>query len=239
MTVVMIEHDMGVVMDLSHRLMVLDFGRKIAEGLAGGDQGEHGREARLPRRGPRCYRHPSRHRGHAMSSARFAHVAANDTLPKLLRYNARQHGADIALREKEFGLWKSYTWSDFHERTKLWALALRSLGVGQGDTVAIIGDSRPDWIAAAIATHAVRAKSLGLYQDGLDTEVGYLIAYAEAKVVIAEDEEQVDKMLRVTAGIPSVQKIVYCDPRGMRKYDRSQAGRARRAARGRAQDRRC
>ena len=77
-----------------------------------------------------------------MTSARFAHVAANDTLPKLLRYNARRHGPDVALREKELGLWKSYTWSDFHERTKLWALALRSLGVGQGDTVAIIGNSQ-------------------------------------------------------------------------------------------------
>ena len=115
-----------------------------------------------------------------MTSARFAHVAENDTLPKLLRYNARRHGTDVALREKEFGLWKSYTWSDFHERTKLWALALRSLGVGQGDTVAIISDSRPDWIAAAIAAHALRAKSLGLYQDGLEAEVGYLVAYAEA-----------------------------------------------------------
>ena len=77
-----------------------------------------------------------------MTSARFAHVAENDTLPKLLRYNARRHGTDVALREKELGLWKSYTWSDIHERTKLWALALRSLGVGQGDTVAIIGDNR-------------------------------------------------------------------------------------------------
>jgi long-chain acyl-CoA synthetase len=153
-----------------------------------------------------------------MTSARFARVAENDTLPKLLRYNARRHGRDVALREKELGLWKSHTWSELQERTKLWALALRSLGVGQGDTVAIIGNSRPDWIAAAIAAHALRAKSLGLYQDGLEAEVGYLVAYAEAKVVVAEDEEQVDKMLRVTAGIPSVQQIVYCDPRGMRKY---------------------
>ncbi|HJU32323.1 MAG TPA: AMP-binding protein [Hyphomicrobiaceae bacterium] len=153
-----------------------------------------------------------------MNLPRFAHIAANDTLPKLLRYNARHHGGDVALREKKLGLWKSYTWRDFHERTKLWALALRNLGVGEGDTVAIIGDSRPDWIAAAIATHALGAKSLGLYQDGLDAEVGYLIGYAEAKVIVAEDEEQIDKMLRVTASIPSVEKLVYCDPRGMRKY---------------------
>ena len=153
-----------------------------------------------------------------MIPARFAHVEDNDTLPKLLRHNARRHGGDIAFREKKFGLWKSFTWAEFHEHTKLWALALRGLGVEQGDTVAIIGDSRPDWIAAAIATHALRAKSLGLYQDGLDAEVGYLIGFADAKVIVAEDEEQVDKMLRVTASVSSVRHIVYCDPRGMRKY---------------------
>jgi long-chain acyl-CoA synthetase len=153
-----------------------------------------------------------------MIAPRFAHVREHDTLPKLLRHNARRHGSDVAFREKKFGLWKSFTWAEFHERTMLWGLALRSLGVGQGDTVAIISDSRPDWIAAAIAAHALRAKSLGLYQDGLDAEVGYLIGFAEAKVIVAEDEEQVDKMLRVTASVPAVRHIVYCDPRGMRKY---------------------
>jgi long-chain acyl-CoA synthetase len=154
-----------------------------------------------------------------MIPARFAHVETNDTLPKLLRHNARKHGSDIAVREKELGLWRPYTWAAYHERAELWGLALRSLGAGAGNTVAIIGDSRPDWIAAAIGAHATRAMSLGLYQDALDAEVGYLLGFAEAKVVVAEDEEQVDKILRVTRNVPSVKAIVYCDPRGMRKYD--------------------
>jgi long-chain acyl-CoA synthetase len=154
-----------------------------------------------------------------MSEARFAHIESNDTLPKLVRHNSRQHGPDVAMREKHLGLWRAYTWSQYHERARLWALGLRALGVGERDVVAIIGDSRPDWVAAAVATHALRAMSMGLYQDALDAEVGYLIKYADAKVIVCEDEEQVDKMLRVTADLPAVRAIVYCDPRGMRKYD--------------------
>jgi long-chain acyl-CoA synthetase len=150
--------------------------------------------------------------------ARFAHVLQHDTLPKLLRFNARQHGGDIALREKELGLWQTQTWKQYEERASLWAIGLRSLGVGQGDVVAIIGEGRPDWVASAVGVHALRAKSLGLYQDALDSEVGYLCGYAETKVIIVEDEMQADKMLRVTRDIPSVKWIVYCDARGMRKY---------------------
>jgi long-chain acyl-CoA synthetase len=154
-----------------------------------------------------------------MTAVALAHLAQNDTLSKLVRYNARHHGSDVAQREKELGLWHSYTWKDVNERVKLWALGFAHLRVGAGDTVAIISDSRPDWIAAAVGVHGVRAMSLGLYQDALDTEIGYLLKFAETKVVVAENEEQVDKILRATDGASSIKTIVYCDPRGMRKYD--------------------
>ena len=153
-----------------------------------------------------------------MIPSQFAHIEANDTLPKLLRYNARNHGGDIVLREKEHGLWRTFTWADYHERAKLWGIALHKLGVGPGDAVAIIGDSRPDWVAAAVGTHAAKGLSLGIYQDALDSEVGYLLNFAQAKAVIAENEEQVDKILRAAAGGSSLRAIIYCDPRGMRKY---------------------
>ena len=153
-----------------------------------------------------------------MNNTRFSHLAINDTLPKLVRHNAQAHGAEIAQREKELGLWKSYTWAGVNESAKLWALGLEILGVVPGDTVAIIGDARPHWIAAAIGTQAVRAASLGLYQDALDAEINFLVSFAEAKVVVAENEEQVDKILRVTAGVSSVKAIIFNDPRGMRKY---------------------
>jgi long-chain acyl-CoA synthetase len=145
-------------------------------------------------------------------------TGALDTLPKLLRHNARLHGADTAQREKDLGLWKSYTWVDVNERTKLWAIGFKALGVEPGQTVAIIGDSRPDWVAAAVGAHAVRAMSLGLYQDALDAEIKFLLTFSGATVVVAENEEQVDKILRVTEGVDTVKSIIYNDPRGMRKY---------------------
>ncbi|MDB5502440.1 MAG: AMP-dependent synthetase [Tardiphaga sp.] len=146
-------------------------------------------------------------------------VQQADTYPKLLRLNAREHGGDIALREKDFGLWRVFTWNDYQARVKDFALGMIELGIVRGDVVGIIGDNRPDWVAAEIAAHAVGAMSLGLYRDVLDEEAAYLLNYGEAKIVFAEDEEQVDKLLALADRVPALRHIVYSDPRGMRKYD--------------------
>jgi len=146
-------------------------------------------------------------------------VAQADTYPKLLRLNAREHGGDIALREKDFGLWRVFTWNHYQTRVHDFALGLVELGLGRGDVIGIIGDNRPDWVSAEIATHAIGAMSLGLYRDVLDEEAAYLLSYGEAKLVFAEDEEQVDKLLTLAERVPNLKHIVYSDPRGMRKYD--------------------
>jgi long-chain acyl-CoA synthetase len=146
-------------------------------------------------------------------------VAQADTFPKLLRLNAKEHGGEIALREKDLGLWRVFTWDDYQTRVHDFALGLLELGLGRGDVIGIIGDNRPDWVAAEIATHAVGAMSLGLYRDVLDEEAAYLLSYGDAKLVFAEDEEQVDKLLALADRAPNLKHIVYSDPRGMRKYD--------------------
>src|SRR5436305_1830902 len=146
-------------------------------------------------------------------------VAQADTYPKLLRLNAREHGGEIALREKDFGLWRLFTWADYQSRVHDFALGMIELGLGKGDVIGIIGDNRPDWVSAEIATHAIGAMSLGLYRDVLDEEAAYLLNYGEAKLVFAEDEEQVDKLLALADRVPNLKHIVYSDPRGMRKYD--------------------
>ena len=148
-----------------------------------------------------------------------ARVREADTYPKLLRLNAKQHGGEIALREKDLGLWRLFTWNDYQARVRDFALGLVELGLGRGDVIGIIGDNRPDWVAAEIATHAIGAMSLGLYRDVLDDEAAYLLTYGEAKLVFAEDEEQVDKLLNLAERVPQLKHIVYSDPRGMRKYD--------------------
>ncbi len=142
-----------------------------------------------------------------------------DTFPKLLACHAAEHPDQIALREKDFGIWQSITWAQYQERVRRRALGLYRLGVGRGDVVGLIGDNRPDWVIGEIAAHAVGAMSLGLYRDALEEEVAYLVNHARVKVVLAEDEEQVDKLLGLGDRIPTVKKIVYADPRGMRKYD--------------------
>jgi long-chain acyl-CoA synthetase len=148
-----------------------------------------------------------------------ARAAEADTYPKLLRLNAQEHGGEIALREKDLGLWRLFTWREYELRVRDFALGMIELGISSGDVVGIIGDNRPDWVAAEIATHALRALSLGLYRDVLDEEAAYLLNYGEAKLVFAEDEEQVDKLLALADRVPHLKHIVYSDPRGMRKYD--------------------
>jgi long-chain acyl-CoA synthetase len=146
-------------------------------------------------------------------------AAEADTYPKLLRLNAREHGGEIALREKDLGLWRVFTWSDYQARVRDFALGMIELGLGRRDVIGIIGDNRPDWVSAEIAGHAIGAMSLGLYRDVLEEEAAYLLNYGEAKLVFAEDEEQVDKLLGLGGRVPHLRHIVYSDPRGMRKYD--------------------
>ncbi|RZN30330.1 long-chain fatty acid--CoA ligase [Bradyrhizobium sp. Leo121] len=146
-------------------------------------------------------------------------AAQADTFPKILRLNAREHGREIALREKDLGLWREFTWDDYQARVRDFALGMIELGLGHGDVIGIIGDNRPDWVAAEIATHAIGGMSLGLYRDVLDEEAAYLLNYGEAKLVFAEDEEQVDKLLGLADRAPHLKHIIYSDPRGMRKYD--------------------
>ncbi len=149
----------------------------------------------------------------------IADVARHDTLPKLLAHNAKIAPRGTAQRAKDLGIWQSYTWADVHERVAQLSVGLSLLGLAAGDILAIIGDNRPEWVWSEIASHACRAMSLGIYRDTLENELKFFCDYAQPKIVVAEDEEQVDKFLSLGADIPCVQKIIYYDTRGMRKYD--------------------
>jgi len=151
--------------------------------------------------------------------ANYPDIKKYDTFPKLLAYNAQQWPDEVAMREKEFGIWNEFTWSDYQTTVKQMALGMYAMGIRRGDVVGIIGDNRPEWLHAEIAAHAIGAMSLGIYQDSMNQEVAYLINYADAKLIMAEDEEQVDKLLEITEECPCVKHIAYHDPRGMRKYE--------------------
>ncbi len=143
-----------------------------------------------------------------------------DTLPALLKRNAEKFGdSKVALREKEFGIWQDVTWAGYYQHVKYFALGLAALGFQDDDALAIIGDNRPEWVYAELAAQALKGRPLGIYQDSILTEVAYVIDHSDARFVVAEDQEQTDKVLDMKHELPKVKKIIYTDPKGMRNYD--------------------
>ncbi len=140
------------------------------------------------------------------------------TLPQYLVRNAREFPRDPALREKDRGIWQQWTWADYLGHVRAIALGLVGLGVQRGDKVAILSDNRPQLYAAMVATQAVGGVPVPLYQDSIARELQYVIDHADATVVYAEDQEQVDKVLDLKDKLPKIRKVIYDDPKGMRHY---------------------
>ena len=140
------------------------------------------------------------------------------TLPRLLMHKAETLGDKVALREKDFGIWQTVTWRQFADHVRAFAMGLRALGLQRGDKVAIIGDNRPEWLYAELAAQAVGGASVGVYQDSVANEVKYVLEAAEARVIVVEDQEQVDKIIEIWPELSNVLKVIYYEPKGMRGY---------------------
>ncbi|UYP69113.1 AMP-binding protein [Thalassobacter stenotrophicus] len=141
------------------------------------------------------------------------------SIPHLLARNAAQFGDRPAYREKEFGIWQSWTWSQTASEIEALALGLLSLGVAPGDHVAIIGRNRPALYWSMVAVQCIGAVPVPLYQDAVVEEMTYVLEHCGARFVIAGDQEQVDKVLEVKGVTTVIEHIVYFDKRGLRKYD--------------------
>ncbi|WP_420448878.1 AMP-binding protein [Candidatus Palauibacter sp.] len=144
--------------------------------------------------------------------------SVDGSLPGLLRQQAASRGDHIAMREKEFGIWQRITWSEYERRVRHFALGLRELGLEKGDRIAMVGDNRPEWVIAELAAQSLGALPLGLYQDAVAAELEYLLGASGARVVVAEDQEQVDKVLEIREALPRLEYIIYYDPRGLGPY---------------------
>lgn len=142
--------------------------------------------------------------------------AYDTTLPALLLLQASERPRQTALREKQWGVWQPFSWRDYLGLTAEFACGLRELGLGRGDIVVIIGDNRPEWLFAELAIQALGGMALGLYQDSPAEEVRYIFELAEARLVVAEDQEQVDKMLTLRPDLPLLKHIVYHDDKGLK-----------------------
>ena len=146
--------------------------------------------------------------------------AATDTLPRLLAHNARQHSTDIALREKDRGIWNEMTWAQYYENVSTCAAALDALGVKPGDAVIIIGDNRARLYIAMVAVSMLRAYAMPAYAGATLAELQHFVGEANVTAAIAEDQEQVDKLLELReAGNGSPGMIIYDDSRGLNDYD--------------------
>jgi long-chain acyl-CoA synthetase len=137
-----------------------------------------------------------------------------------LRAHADDPPSPVALREKHLGVWQDITWREYWDQAVTVANALLSLGIEVGDRVAVHSENRFEWVATDFGTQAIRAACMGLYPTNPAAEVGYMLADAGARVLVAEDQEQVDKVLELDrADLPDLEVIVYLEERGVRDYD--------------------
>ncbi|MEZ5854966.1 MAG: AMP-binding protein [Hyphomicrobiaceae bacterium] len=141
------------------------------------------------------------------------------TLPKLLVRNAKEMGSAPAMREKDRGIWKTMTWLDTTQFVRDFSLGLGALGFGRGDKLSVVGDNRPALYLAQLAAQARGGVAVPVYQDAIATELVYVLNHAEISVIVAEDQEQVDKILSLREDLPHLKWVVYDDPRGMTNYD--------------------
>ena len=143
------------------------------------------------------------------------------SLPALLRRNAASFGNSVAFREKEFGIWQTWSWAKALDEAESFALGLIELGIQPGDFVAILGRNRPDFYISMVAIQMVGATPVPQYQDSVAEEMEYVLAHCGAKFVVAGDQEQVDKVLEIQSKLPDFEQMIYLDGRGLRKYDHS------------------
>jgi len=141
------------------------------------------------------------------------------SIPKLFVQQAQRYGDKVAMREKEFGIWKPITWTQYLQNVKELSLGLISLGLNDGDKVAMIGDNRPEGLWAEMATLCARGTAVWLFRDSLMEEVKYIIDHSDTKFMFGEGQEEVDKAISIIDECPKLEKIIWDDPKGMRNYD--------------------
>ncbi|CAD7841009.1 MAG: Long-chain-fatty-acid--CoA ligase (EC 6.2.1.3) [Olavius algarvensis Delta 4 endosymbiont] len=140
------------------------------------------------------------------------------SIPQLLRWRVKSTGEKVALREKDFGCWNSYTWDQYYDYVRKVGLGLQKVGLQKGDIIALIGDNIPEMLFIALGAQSIGAISAGIYQTTMPDEISQLLQYMNVTVVFCGDQEQVDKLVEIRDEVPEVRKVIYEDPRGMRDY---------------------
>jgi long-chain acyl-CoA synthetase len=146
--------------------------------------------------------------------------AEADTFPKLLIHNAATRGSRVSMRHKDLGIWQSWTWAQVLDGVRAFSAGLEEIGLKRGDKFAVVGSNRPRLYWAMCAGQALGAIPVPIYADSVADEMAYVLEHAEVTVVVAEDQEQVDKVMSIAERVPTLRQMVYDEPRGLRDYER-------------------
>jgi len=141
------------------------------------------------------------------------------TFPALFLESVERYGdSKVAIREKDYGLWQSYTWNEAMEHVRNFADGLARLGFQRGDRMVIVGDNRPQLYWGMLAAQALGGVPVPLYQDSIEREMQFIVDHSDARFALVEDQEQADKMIAIKDECPKLEYVIYEDPRGMRHY---------------------
>ncbi|MEN5162780.1 AMP-dependent synthetase/ligase [Achromobacter kerstersii] len=140
------------------------------------------------------------------------------TLPQMLREQARRQPAGIAIRQKDFGIWKPLTWPGYWQRACRVGMGLRALGLSPGGRVAIVSENRVEWLLTQLGAGTVGGVAVGVYSTSPAEEMGYVLEHADVELVVCEDQEQTDKVLQVASRLPRLRRIVMMETKGLRSY---------------------
>src|SRR5574337_290631 len=145
-------------------------------------------------------------------------LSPETTLPRLLAANAKALGGAVAMREKDRGIWQQTTWAGWLDEVLCCAAGLVALGFAPGAALLVVGDNRPHLYTGMVAAGALRGHAMPIYPDAVPEEVKHVLQSAAVRFVLAEDQEQVDKLLELRDACPSVEHVIYDDPRGLGAY---------------------
>ncbi|MCX5863223.1 MAG: AMP-binding protein [Deltaproteobacteria bacterium] len=140
------------------------------------------------------------------------------TVPQMFVERVSKHPDKVCLRYKYLGIWRDVTWGQYLEKVRHACLGLVSLGLQRGDRVAVIGENRPEWLYADLATMAAGGVTVGIYTTSAPEQCEYVVEHSASSFFIVEDEEQLDKALFFRELTPDLQKIIIIDPKGLRQF---------------------
>ena len=140
------------------------------------------------------------------------------TLPQMLRARAHTDATRVAIRQKDFGIWKPITWAQYHERACHFGLGLEALGLTSRGHVGVIAENRIEWVLAQMGAGLIGAITVGVYPTSPTAEVAYVVAHADIEIMVCEDQEQTDKVLEARAQLPRLRKIIVMETKGLRSF---------------------